>query len=103
MKEERFREIKETAFEWCDRDDMVCVSTYQKKYINVIKKLEDEHPEEVKIVAVNDDGTVCARLPKRFVHVSIGERRKREMTEEQKAAVGERLKVAREKKENIGW
>ena len=92
------KEIREMDINWTDVDDMVSVTAYEKKYIKQLKTLWEKHPDEVKIIDVNDDGTWCAHLPKKYVHVSIGERAKREMTEEQKAAAAERMRLAREKK-----
>lgn len=79
-------------------DDMASVTVYESKYINQLKTLADEHPDEVKLIPTDIVGVVLAHLPKKYVHVSFGERAKREMSEEQRAAVAERLKKAREKK-----
>ena len=98
-----------------DSDDMVSVTAYQTKYMNQIKKLAEKYPDEVKIVktAKENDGMMLAHLPKKFVKVSFGEARaKREMTEEQKAAAAERMRIAQEikkaklaekKLEEEGW
>jgi hypothetical protein len=61
-------------------------------------KLVDTHPDEVRIVATNEDGTMVAHLPKKYVHINFGERAKREMTEDQKAAAAERMRTMRQKK-----
>lgn len=92
------KDIKEMNVNWLDIDDMVSVTAYQKKMINQLMKLTEAHPDEVRVVAVNKDGTTVVHLPKKYVHVSFGERAKREMSEEQRAAAAERLKKAREKK-----
>ena len=92
------KDIKEMNVNWLDIDDMVSVTAYQKKMINQLMKLAGAHPDEVRVVAVNKDGTTVVHLPKKYVHVSFGERAKREMSEEQRAAAAERLKKAREKK-----
>ena len=92
------KDIKEMNVNWLGIDDMVSVTAYQKKMINQLMKLAEAHPDEVRVVAVNKDGTTVVHLPKKYVHVSFGERAKREMSEEQRAAAAERLKKAREKK-----
>lgn len=94
------REIKEFNVNWVDCDDVVSVTAYQKKMINQLKKLAESHPEDIKIVAENEDGTICVHLAKKYVRVSFSEPNKRVMTEEQRAAAAERLKLAREKKSN---
>lgn len=79
-------------------DDMASVTVYESKYINQLKTLAEKHPDEVKLIPTGLAGVVLAHLPKKYVHVSFGERAKREMSEEQRAAAAERLKKAREKK-----
>ena len=91
------KEIKETVVEWVDVDDKVMVSTWQRKYIKKLKELSDAYPGEVKIVAENNDNTICVSLPKKFVHVSFGEpRARREISEEDKEVLRNNLKKARE-------
>lgn len=92
------REIKEFNLNMCDCDDLVSVTVYQKKFINQLISLVENEPNEVRLVAENDDGVCVFHLPKKYVHVSFGERAKRELTDEQKAAATERLRLAREKK-----
>ena len=98
MARKKFNVIKEFNLNWTDDWDMVSVTMYEKKYMNQIYKLVESHPDEVKIVAVNEDGTMVAHLPKKYVHVSFSDRARREMTEDERAAAAERLKVARQKK-----
>ena len=94
--------MKEFALNFVDADEMVSVTAYQRKMISKLTKLAEDHPDEVKIVAVNDDGTVCAHLLKKYVKVSFGEPKTRTMTAEQKVAAAERLRLAREKKNGDG-
>jgi len=98
MARKKFNVIKEFNLNFCDDDDMASVTMYEKKYMNQINKLAESHPDEVKIVAVNEDGTMVAHLPKKYVHVSFSDRTRREMTEGERVAAAERLKVARQKK-----
>ena len=79
-------------------DDMASVTVYESRYINQLKALAEKHPDEVQLISTGVVGVVLAHLPKKYVHVSFGERTKREMSEEQRAAAAERLKKAREKK-----
>ena len=92
------KDIKEMNVNWLDVDDMVSVTAYQKKMINQLMKLAEVHPDEVRVVAVNKDGTTVVHLPKKYVHVSFYESSKREMSEEKKAAAADRLKKMWEKK-----
>jgi len=92
------KNIREMNVNWIDVDDMVSVTAYQKKMIKQLMALAESHPDEVRIVAVNEDGTIVVHLPKKYAHVSFYESSKREMTEDQKVAAAERLKKMREKK-----
>lgn len=90
------REWKEANVNFYEGDDLVYVTVYQGKYKNQINKLAEKYPDEVKVLARNDNGTLCAKLDKKYVHLSFGRREKREMTEEQRAAVKERVKKMQE-------
>lgn len=92
------KDIKEMNVNWLDIDDMVSVTAYQKKMINQLMKLAEAHPDEVRVVAVNKDGTTVVHLPKKYVHVSFYESSRKEQTEEQRAAAADRLKKMWEKK-----
>lgn len=94
------KEIKECNINYCDTDDMISVTLFQRKYINQIIKMHEAHPDEVRIVS-HENGVMVAHFPKKYLHISFGERVKREMTEEQRAAAAERLKKARVKKSEI--
>lgn len=68
------------------------------KWNNRLRKWAEEFPEAVQIIAVNEDGSVFAHFPSKFVKLERPvERKGREMTDEEKAAAAERLRVAREK------
>ena len=94
------KEIKEMNLNWVNVDDVVSVTAYSRKMIKQLEKIYEQHPDEVEIINVNDDGTWYAYIPRKYVHVSICDRSrsKREMSDEQKAAVADRLKKAREEK-----
>lgn len=92
------KEIKEFNLNIVDCDDMVSVTAFQTKYIKQIKALAEKHPDEIKLIPTNYNGTILAHMPEKYVHVSFYESNKKEMTKEQKAAAAERLKKAREKK-----
>ena len=64
-------EIKENVIEWITNDKTITVSLTQKRYINRVKMLAEKHPEDVEIVAENADGSLCAHLPLRALHLTI--------------------------------
>lgn len=89
-------EIQENNIEWYTGDKVVTLSFSQKKYVSKIQKAAKTHPE-VKILAENSDGSICAHIPLSWVKVSPP-RKSRELSEEEKQAAAERLRIAREKK-----
>lgn len=68
------------------------------KWNNKLRKWAEEFPEAVQIIAVNEDGSVFAHFPSKFVKLERPvERKGREMTDEQKVEAAERLRAMREK------
>lgn len=84
----------ETVFEHWDGKDTWTVSTDERTWKNRLVKLAEQHPADVECVAVNRDGSVMYHVPASWVRLRPPV--KRNMTEEQKAALAERLKLARE-------
>ena len=64
-------DIKENVIEWITGDNRVTVSLTQKRFINRVKRLAEKHGEAVEIVAENADGSICARLPLKALHLTI--------------------------------
>lgn len=90
--------MKETCFSYTAEDDQAFFSSSETKWINKIQKLQAEHPDEVQIIHKPEDnqGMIYAHIPKRYLKISPP--RQMNYTEEQKAAMAERLMAAREKK-----
>lgn len=62
-------------------------------WINRIKKLQEEYPEQVRIIAQpeNNDGCIYCQLPTSWF--KLQPKRKSTMTDEQKAAASARMKA----------
>jgi hypothetical protein len=74
------------------------VSFTNPKHIRKIKELYEEHKEDFKYFKLNSDGSVCAKIPLKWIRISPGRTgTKRELTEEQRQALRERLAAGREK------
>ena len=77
--------------------DMYCnVYTGERKFVNQLLQLNKDYPDEIKLTDYGD-GTVGAKVPSswfRFVKPPT----KRNYTEEQRKAMSERMKKARESK-----
>ena len=81
-------DLKENAIEFYRDDERATGSFSQGRYISKIKKLAEEYPDECQIVAVNNDSSIVAHFPVKWIKISAN---KREVTEEQRAASRERL------------
>ena len=69
----------------------------QTKNINRIKKLYEERKDDFKYFHVNTDGSVCTKIPVKWIKINTGSKTGRVMTEEQKEAARIRLAEARKK------
>ena len=88
--------VNECATNFCRGDAVASVTAASgMKWNNGIRKLAEKFPEEVQIIAVNEDGSIFAHVPSSWVKIQPP--RRVEMTDEQKAAVAERFRLAREK------
>ena len=92
----------ENCLEFLSGERYVTVSFSNRKHVNRIKKLYEERGGEFKYFRENTDGTICAKLPLKWLKLNPGSvpgtRAKREMTEEQKEELRQRLAAGRAKK-----
>ena len=85
-------DYKENNIEWVTglKDEAkITLSLSSKRYINKVKRICSEHPEDTKLIE-NKDGTIYAELPIGCLKISYP--RKIELTEEQKKELAKRLK-----------
>lgn len=73
------------------------VTFTNKKHINRIKSIYKERKDEFKYFVENPDGSICAKIPLKWLKINPGSKEKRVMTEEQKEAARARLAEARKK------
>ena len=94
-------ENNENMIEFISGTRTATVTFTNQKYINRMKKLYEERGDEFKYFHENSDGSICAKIPLRWVKVNPGALpgtgTKRELTEEQKQALRERLAAGRAK------
>ena len=88
-------DLKETVVGYIDSDKHASLCSGERKWINRILKLKEEHPEEIDIKEYpeTNQGIILAHIPKHWLKISPP----RQMSDEQKAAAAERLKAAKEK------
>lgn len=91
-------ESKENVVEFLSGQRTCTVTFTNQKHINRIKKLHEERGDEFKYYVENKDGSVCAKIPLKWVRINPGSKEKREMTEEQKEILRQRFAASRQNK-----
>ena len=79
---------KENMIDWISGSKMCTCSFTNRKHINRIKKLYEQRKSEFGYFYENEDGSVCARIPLKWIKINPGslpDSPKREMSEEHKA------------------
>lgn len=91
-------DFKETAVGYLNVDSYATFSSSEQKWINKILKLREEYPNEVQIEYLPEDnqGMLLAQIPKSWLKIKAPS--KRELTDEQRAILSERLVEARAKR-----
>jgi hypothetical protein len=89
--------MAETVFEHLDGNKTFTVSTDERTWKNRLVKLAEQHPDDVECVAVNRDGSVMYHVPASWVRLRPPV--KRNLTDEQRAALADRIKSVRESME----
>ena len=84
----------ETCCEYTDK--MLFISSDHQKWINRIKRLAEQYPDDVTIKnrPEENDGCICATMPAEWLRIAPP--RTRDLSDEQRAELAERLRKARE-------
>ena len=82
----------ENCVEFLNNQKTMTVSFCSQKWITKIKKLSQSNPDDVEIIAENKDGSICAKLPIKFLKISAP----RKVSDEQRQKASERFKKLRE-------
>ena len=90
-------ENTENVLEFISGTRTATVTFTNQKHINRIKKLYEERKDDFKYFIENPDGSICAKLPLKWIKINAGSKEGRVMTEEQKEAARIRLENARKK------
>lgn len=64
-------EARENVIEWIQGQNRISVTLYQKRLITMVKRLADKFPQEVEIIAENNDGSIFASLPLKSLNFRI--------------------------------
>ena len=95
--EKDFDNNNENCIEFLSGERSAVVSFTNRKHINRIKKLYEERKDDFKYFHENTDGSICAKIPIKWIKINSGSKTGRIMTEEQKEAARIRLANARNK------
>ena len=95
--EKDFDNNNENCIEFLSGERSAVVSFTNRKHINRIKKLYEERKDDFKYFHENTDGSICAKIPLKWIKLNPGSKNGRVMTEEQKEAARVRLTNARNK------
>lgn len=84
----------ETCFNYCNKE-YGYFSSDERKFVTKIKKLKEQYPDKVLILAdpENNDGCIYCRLPIEWFTIRVPT--KRMLTDEQKEELAKRLANAR--------
>ena len=90
-------ENTENMVEFISGTRTATVTFTNQKHINRMKKLYEERKDDFKYFKENTDGSICAKIPLKWIKINAGSKEGRVMTEEQKEAARIRLENARKK------
>ena len=91
-------ENMENMIEFISGTRTATVTFTNQKHINRIKKIYEERKDDFKYFKENTDGSVCAKIPLKWIKISPTKTNNRIYTEEEKQKIAERLKNARRNK-----
>lgn len=84
--------MNENVLEWYKNEPTATVTFSQGKYITKIRKLAEKFPEECQITHENQDGSIVAHIPVKWIKINNPQR---VMTEEEKRLAAERIRNSR--------
>ena len=87
----------ENVIDFITGERTATVTFTNRKHINRIKNIYEERKDDFKYFRENPDGSICAKIPLKWIKISPGSKERRIMTEEQKEAARIRLQNARNK------
>lgn len=89
--------VTENVVEFLLNEKTATVTFCQPRFITKIRKLAEKYPDECQITHENKDGSIVAHIPVKWIKIS---RIDRQLTDEQRAELAERVKVAQEHRRN---
>ena len=84
-----FMSCQDNTIEFLKNSPIATVTFSQGKYITKIRKLAKRFPDECQITHENQDGSIVAHIPVKWIKINNTQR---EMTEEEKRLAAERIR-----------
>ena len=88
----------ENVIDFITGEKTATVTFTNRKHINRIKNIYEERKDDFKYFRENPDGSICAKIPLKWIKISPTKRNSRIYTEEEKRKIAERLENARRNK-----
>lgn len=85
--------MKETAYEHLAGNTHFTVTAAERWSIGMLRRLHEKFPDEVTIVAENEDGSIVGHVPVEWMRIRA--KKRVTMTEEQRQAMSERMRKMR--------
>ena len=83
-------DFKENVIEFVQNSKVATVTFCQGRFVTRIKELAKNYPDEVQITKENEDGSIVAHIPTKYIVIN---RRTKNLTDEQRQAIADRLKT----------
>lgn len=81
----------ENVIEFVRDGKTATLSLSQRRYITRVKQLAERYPDECKILAENEDGSLYAHIPVDWIRINPG----KDLTDEKKEALREAIMITR--------
>lgn len=90
------RDIRETCWDHVEGNTYATYSSSERRWINKFKRDAAKYPEDVKIMHVNDDGSMVVHYPYNWIPMPRPKKKRSPMSDEQRQAAAERFAKYRE-------
>lgn len=90
----------ENVIEFLKDHNQATVTFSQGRYKSVLRKLAKARPEECQIVTENSDGSICARIPVKWIKISPPKEMSERQREVSRRNIQKCLRSANENRQN---
>lgn len=87
----------ENMIEFITGEHYATLSFTEPAKIRRMKKLREENPDEFKYLVENPDGSICCKVPKKWIKISPTRKVNRVYTDEERKAFAEKMAQYRNK------